>query len=111
MPNSAFWKIIEKGVRKKCILSPILFDIYGEHIIRRVAEEWKGRITIGGVNISNLRYADDTVLLASTKDKLLHNLETESRSLGLDINYLKSKVMIIDRACNTRPDIQHLGER
>lgn len=51
-----------KGVRQGCILSPILFNINGEYIMRRICEDWKGGVTIGGKRITNLRYADDTTL-------------------------------------------------
>jgi len=78
----------------------ILFNIYKEHIMGKVTDGWKGGIAIGGLKISSLRYADDTVLLTSTQDKLLaslHNLEPENRNLGY---YSKTKVMIIDRDRN-----------
>ena len=55
---------IRKGVRQGCVLSPNLFNLYTEKIFREV-EDMKG-VNIGGVNINNLKYADDTVLLAGS---------------------------------------------
>ena len=65
---------VRKGVQQGCILSPLLFDIYAEWIIRRATENWKGGVTIGSEWISNLRYAHDTILLASTEEELLELL-------------------------------------
>ena len=59
---------VSKGVRQGCILSPILFNIYGEYVMRKVLEGWDGGISVAGVGISDLRYADDTTLLSSSEE-------------------------------------------
>lgn len=90
-----------KGVRQGCILSPILFNIYGEHIIRQTCEDWEGGININGTKITNLRYADDTILLAANETELcslFDRMERNSKDLGLSINRSKTKVMVVDRA-------------
>ena len=60
----------QQGVHQKCILSPQVFNIYGEYIIREALEHWTGGISIGGRRISNLRYADDTTLIASDDEEM-----------------------------------------
>lgn len=60
---------IGRGVRQGCILSPDLFNIYGEHIIRTVLDGWNGGISVGK-KISNLRYADDTTLIAASEEEM-----------------------------------------
>ena len=62
---------IGKGVRQGCILSPLLCNIYAENIMREALEEWESGISIGGRMVTNLRYADDTTLLAGTKEDLI----------------------------------------
>ena len=65
------WFKIEKGVRQGCLLSPCLFNLYTEHIMRNTGvDELQARIKIGRRNINNLRYVDDTTLVVETKEEL-----------------------------------------
>ena len=65
------WFQMGKGVRQGCILSPCIFNLYIEYIIRNAGwEEAKAGIKIAGRNIKNLRYADDTTLMAESKEEL-----------------------------------------
>ena len=65
------WFQIGKGVRQGCILSPCLFNFYAEYIMRNTGlEEAQAGIKIGGRNINNLRYADDTTLMAQSEEEL-----------------------------------------
>ena len=62
---------IEKGVQQSCLLSPCLFNLYGEHIMRNAGlDELQVGIKIGGRNINNLRYTDDTTLVAENEEEL-----------------------------------------
>ena len=72
------WFQIGKGVRQGCILSPCLFNLYAEYIMRNTGlEEAQAGIKIAGRNINNLRYADDTTLMAKSKEELEPLDETE----------------------------------
>ena len=65
------WFKIGKGVRQGCILSPCLFNLYAEYIMWNAGlDESQAGIKIAGRNISNLRYADDTILMAETEEEL-----------------------------------------
>lgn len=91
----------EQGVRQECILSSQLFNIHDKYIIREALEDWSGGISIGSRNISNLRYADDTTLLLAVNEEemadLIYQVKTVSERLGLRINTVKTKVMVVDR--------------
>ncbi|GFO11985.1 RNA-directed DNA polymerase from mobile element jockey [Plakobranchus ocellatus] len=89
---------IKRGVRQAYVLSPDLFSLYSEIIMRNL-ENHPG-IKVGGQNINNLRYADDTVLIAENKEdlqKLLNIVEEESRKQRLELNSKKTEVMVISR--------------
>ena len=80
------WFPIIKGVRQGCILSPCLFNIYAEYIMRNAGlEEAQARIKIAGRNLNNLRYADDTTLMAESEEELkslLMKVKEESEKLA-----------------------------
>ena len=89
---------IKKGVRQGCVLSPHLFNLYTEKIFREV-EDMKG-INIGGVNINNLRYADNTVSLAEGPmflQALLTAVNEKGKPYGMEMNIIKTKSMVISR--------------
>ncbi|KAF7252796.1 Retrovirus-related Pol polyprotein from type-2 retrotransposable element R2DM, partial [Varanus komodoensis] len=91
------WFKIEKGVRQGCILLPCLFNLYAEHIMRKVGlDESPVGIKIGGRNINNLRYVDDTTLIAESEEELkslLKGVKEESAKVGLKLNIKKTKIM------------------
>ena len=97
---------IKRGVRQGCVLFPDLFSIYSE-IIMRALEGMPG-IKVGGYNMNNIRYADDTVLIADNENELQEMLDTvvrESEKKGLSVNKKKTEVMVISKknctpACN-----------
>ena len=93
------WFQIKKGVRQGCILSPCLFNLYAEYIIRNAGlEEAQTGIKIAGRNINNLRYADDTTLMAESEEELknlLMKVKEESEKVGLKLNIQKTKIMAI----------------
>ena len=87
---------IRKEVRQGCILSPCLFNLYAEYIMRnaRLYEAQAG-IKISRRNINNLRYADDTTLMAESEEELkslLMKLKEESEEVGLKLNIQKTKI-------------------
>ena len=91
------WLLIGKGVNQGCILSPYLFDLYAEYIMRNMElEEALAGIKIGRRNINNLRYADDTTLVAESEEELksvLMKVKEESEKVGLKLNTQKTNIM------------------
>ena len=86
-----------KGVHQGCILSPCLFNFYAEYIMRNAGiEETQAGIKIARRNINNLRYADDTSLMAESEEELkslLMKVKEESEKFGLKLNIQKTKIM------------------
>ena len=95
--GTADWFQIEKGVRQGCILSPCLFNLYAEYIMRNAGlQETQAGIKIARRNINNLRYADDTTLLAESEEELKSlwmKVKVESEKVGLKLNIQKTKIM------------------
>ena len=91
------WFQIGKGVRQGCILSPCLFNLYAEYIMRTPGlDEAQAGIKIAGRNINNLRYADDTTLMAESEEELkslLKKVKEESQKVGLKFNIQNTKIM------------------
>ena len=91
------WFQIGKGVRQGCMLLLCLFNFYAEYIMRNAGlEETQAGIKIAGRNINNLRYADDTTLMAESEEELkslLMKVKVESEKVGLKLNIQKMKIM------------------
>ena len=91
------WFQIGKGVCQGCMLSPCLFYLYAEYIMRNAGlEEAQAGIKIAGRNINDLRYADDTTLMAESEEELkslLMKIKEESEQVGVKLNIQKTKIM------------------
>ena len=90
------WFQIGKGVHQGCILSPCLFNSYAEYIMRNVGlDEAQARIKTAGRYVNNLRYADDTTLMAESEElkSLLRKVREESEKVGLKLSIQKTKIM------------------
>ena len=90
------WFQIGKGVRQGCILSPCLFNLYAEYIMQNAGlDETQAGIKIAGRNINQLRYADDTTLMAESEElkSLLMKVKEESEKVGLKFNIQKTNIM------------------
>ena len=89
------WFQIGKGVRQGCILSPCLFNLYAEYIMRNSGlEEAQAGIKIAGRNINHLRYAGNTTLMAESEEELkslLKKVKEESEKVGLNLNIQKRR--------------------
>ena len=91
------WFQIKKGVHQGCILSPCLFNLYEEYIAKNAGlEEVQAGIKIAGSNTNNLRYADDTILMAKSEEELkilLMKVKVESEKVDLKLSIQKTKIM------------------
>ena len=95
--GTADWFQIGKGVCQGYILSPCLFNLYAEYIMQNAGlEEAQAGIKIAGRNINNLRYADDTILMAESEEELrslVMKVKKESEKAGLKLKIQKTKIM------------------
>ena len=101
------WFQVGKGVHQGCILSPCLFNFYAEYIMRNTGlEETQAGIKIAGRNINNLKYADDTTLMAESEElkSLLMKVKEESEKVGLKLNIQKTKIMASSPITSWRMD-------
>ena len=118
------WFQIGKGVHQDCMLSPCLFNFYAEYIMQNAGpDEAQAGIKIARRNINNLRYADDTTLMAEREEKLkrlLMKMKEESEKVGLKFNIWNTKIMVsspitswqIDgEAMETVTDVIFLGSK
>ena len=91
------WFQIGKGICQGFILSPCLFNLYAEYLLRNSGpNEAKAGIKIAGRNVNNLRYADDTTFMAESEEELkslLMKVKVESEEVGLKLNIQKTKIM------------------
>ena len=91
------WFQIGKGIHQGCILSPCLFNLYAVYIMRNTGlEEAQAGLKIAGRNIDNLRYADDTTVMAESEEELkslLMKVKEESKKVDLKLNIQKTKIM------------------
>ena len=91
------WFQIGKGVHQGCILSPCLFNLYADYIMRNAGlEEAQAGIKIARRNINNIKYGDDIILMADTEEELknlLMKVKEESENVGLKLNIQKAKIM------------------
>jgi endonuclease/exonuclease/phosphatase family metal-dependent hydrolase len=93
---------IKRGVRQGCVISPTAFNLYTEPIFREL-EDNKG-VVIGGMNVNNFRYVDDTVIVAETEEELQRTMDKaneEGQKRNMKINIKKTKVMVITKKTET----------
>ena len=91
---------VQRGVRQGCPLSPKLFNLYSELIVRHALDKWEDGIEIGGTIYNNLIYADDVALLATTEgnlQQLVNDVGKAFERFGLSLNAKKTQVMVIGR--------------
>ena len=104
------WFQIGKGVYQGCILSPCLFNLDAEYIMRNTGlEKAQDGNKIAGRNINNLRYADDTTFMAESKEELksfMMKVKEESEKVGLKLNIQKTKIMASSRITSWQIDVK-----
>ena len=108
------WFQIGKGVCQGYILSPCLFNLYAEYIMRNTGlEEAQTGIKVAGRNINNLRYADDTNLMAESEEELkslLMKVKEESEKVGLNLNIQKTNIMASDPITSWEIDVETVAD-
>ena len=103
---------IKRGVRQDCVVSPVMFNLYTEHIFRE-PNHIPG-VKINGYNINNLRYADDTVLIAEDEARLqdlVTAVKYESEKCGLLMNIKKTKVMLLTKDTKEKKVSIHIDHK
>ncbi|GFO12049.1 retrovirus-related pol polyprotein line-1 [Plakobranchus ocellatus] len=107
------FKPIKRGVRQGYVMSPDLFNLYSEIILRNL--DGTSGLKINGENVNNLRYADDTVLIAESGKQLQKLLDTvvfESKRMGLSLNVKKTECMVISKkSSNPKCNLISKGEK
>ena len=107
------WLQIGKGVRQGCMLSPCLFNLYTEYIMRNAGlDKPQAGINIAGRNINNLRYADDTTLMAESEEEvknLLRKVKQEREKVGLKLTIQKTKIMASGPIASWQIDGETMG--
>ena len=108
------WFPVKRGVRQGCILSPPIFSMYTETIIRKVEADGEhtsfNAVKMHGKEVNELRYADDTVLFTQKPEglrrlRVLQSVKTHSESSGLYLNEKKTKIMDLDKSPTTTIDV------
>lgn len=105
---------IQKGVRQGCVLSPQLFNLYSQSVFQKAFYERPEGVNIGGTLINNLRFADDTAIMAERAEDLqtlLERVGRECEEVGLSINTQKTKMMVISKNPNINPILTLNGNR
>ena len=103
------WFQIGKGVHQDCILSPCLFNLYADYMGNARLDVAQAGIKIAGRNINDLRYADDTTLVAESKEELkslLMKVKEESKKVGLKLNIQKTKIMASGPITSWQTDVE-----
>ena len=103
------WFKIGRGVCQGCILSPCLFNLQTEYVMRNAGlDEVQAGIKIAGRNINNLRYADDTTLMAESEElkSLLMKVKEKSGKVGLKLNIQKTKIMASSPITSQEIDVE-----
>ena len=108
------WFQVRKGVCQRCILSPCLLNLYAENIMRNAGlNDAQAGIKIAGRNINNLRYADNTTLMAESKEKLnslLMKVKEENEKVGLKLNIQKTKIMTSGPITSWQIDVETVAD-